>query len=456
MESPGSDKLPADASERRADTATVRVGDGVDLGRGEIRALVAEVNEVIDRRSVETLFQPVVHLATAEVVGYEALARGPAGSRVESPLRLLEAGRLAGRLAELDWACAAAACRAAVAADLHPSMTIFLNFEPETLLTPCPPDLLGPARRALDYLRVMVEMKEELLTGAPDRIFDALAQVHEAGWGVAIDGAAVSAATLALLPLVHPDVLKLDLRGLRQHLATAAAMTDGARTYAEQTGATILAQGVEQVDDLLVAGFAGATYGQGWHFGHPGPLPAAKVMPRAVFPLLPKPAPIAPETPFQIVSQVRPTSITEKRFLVTLSRYLEEQSDAHGPHALLLVSFQSRARSSPASRERLQRLTERAAFTVVLGMTLDDVAHLGNRARMSEIAPGDPIGDEWTVAVLGPHYAGALVARDLGDSTADRNRRFDYVITHDRDLVLSVARVLLRRASKPAASGADL
>jgi hypothetical protein len=36
----------------------------------------------------------------------------------------------------------------------------FLNFEPETLLTPCPPDLLRQAPRALDYLRIMVEMKD--------------------------------------------------------------------------------------------------------------------------------------------------------------------------------------------------------------------------------------------------------------------------------------------------------
>jgi hypothetical protein len=51
------------------------------------------------------------------------------------------------------------------------------------------------------------------------------------------------------------------------------------------------------------------------------------------------------------------------------------------------------------------------------------------------------------VAVVGDHYAGALIARDLGDSGPDRDRRFSFALTHDHDTVLAAARSLLERVT---------
>jgi DICT domain-containing protein len=47
--------------------------------------------------------------------------------------------------------------------------------------------------------------------------------------------------------------------------------------------------------------------------------------------------------------------------------------------------------------------------------------------------------------VIGPRFAAALVARDLGDDGPDERRRYDVVVTHDRDLVIRAAETLLRR-----------
>ncbi|MCY1143784.1 hypothetical protein OWR29_37780 [Actinoplanes sp. Pm04-4] len=46
--------------------------------------------------------------------------------------------------------------------------------------------------------------------------------------------------------------------------------------------------------------------------------------------------------------------------------------------------------------------------------------------------------------MMGPHQAAALVARDLGDSGPETERRFDFAITHDRDLFAEAARPLLQ------------
>jgi DICT domain-containing protein len=54
---------------------------------------------------------------------------------------------------------------------------------------------------------------------------------------------------------------------------------------------------------------------------------------------------------------------------------------------------------------------------------------------------------EWVVIVVAPHYAGALIAQDLGDHCSDMQRRFRYAVITDRDLVLRAARPLMLRMS---------
>ena len=49
------------------------------------------------------------------------------------------------------------------------------------------------------------------------------------------------------------------------------------------------------------------------------------------------------------------------------------------------------------------------------------------------------------MVVIGPHFAAAFVARDLGDEGPDDDRRFEYFMTYDRELVANAARPLLHR-----------
>jgi hypothetical protein len=49
------------------------------------------------------------------------------------------------------------------------------------------------------------------------------------------------------------------------------------------------------------------------------------------------------------------------------------------------------------------------------------------------------------VGVVGSHYAGALIARDCGDAGPEIDRRFEFLVSHDRALVLEAARSLLSK-----------
>lgn len=53
---------------------------------------------------------------------------------------------------------------------------------------------------------------------------------------------------------------------------------------------------------------------------------------------------------------------------------------------------------------------------------------------------------------VGPHFAGALIAADLGDDGPEMERRFRFVNTRDRDVAVRAGRALMLKVT--ALSGA--
>jgi EAL domain-containing protein (putative c-di-GMP-specific phosphodiesterase class I) len=142
-----------------------------------------DFRRVLDERAIQPLFQPLIDLESRHVLGYEALARGPMGSALESPAALFGAAWRAGRVAELDWACRAAAFTGATEAGLGPPFTLFVNAEPVSLGTGCPEDLRPAIERGRERLRVVIEVTERAVAGDPARLLATVAQAREAGWG---------------------------------------------------------------------------------------------------------------------------------------------------------------------------------------------------------------------------------------------------------------------------------
>ena len=68
---------------------------------------------------------------------------------------------------------------------------------------------------------------------------------------------------------------------------------------------------------------------------------------------------------------------------------------------------------------------------------LQQCAKLAQEARV--------LRGEWNVIVLDAHFAAAFTARDLGDGGDDDERRFDFCMTYDRELVIAAARTLMER-----------
>ncbi|MTV24119.1 EAL domain-containing protein [Nitriliruptoraceae bacterium ZYF776] len=404
------------------------------------------IDAVLDRRAVHAVFQPIVELTTGRTVGYEALARGPQGGPLAAPAALFAAATAAGRLAELDWVCRAAALRAA-ARELHPATALFLNAEPAALGAPCPADLEAEVAASSQGRRVVIELTERALTADPHAVLSAVRDARRFGWTVALDDVGADPASLAMLPFVRPEVIKLDM-ALIQGRTTGyvARVVTAVLAHAERTGATVLAEGVEDDAHLELARSIGASLGQGWAFGRPGPLPSEASSPAPTLPVLPRPTETDHGSAFALAASVRTPRLATKRTPLAFSHQLEQRALDVTDEPVLLSCFQSAERFTEATVSRYARLADRCALVVALGRGVALEPAPG--VRGGPLAADDPLVDEWTVVVVTPHFAAALIARDLGDDGPELDRRFEHVITHDRDLVERAATILLARVPR--------
>src|ERR1700710_2790552 len=160
---------------------------------------------------VTAVYQPIVELATMSVVGYEALARW---TSTQDTVGMDVDDRT--RLGFIDWACREAAIAGALDAGLDGEALLFVNVEPRVLGREEPEHagtLLDPAEQEL---QLVVELTERDLLSAPGELLAFAERVRRSGWGLALDDVGVHTESLAALPFLEPDVVKLDI-SLVQH-----------------------------------------------------------------------------------------------------------------------------------------------------------------------------------------------------------------------------------------------
>ena len=205
-------------------------------------------------------------------VGFEALVRGPVGSGLETPAALFDAAQLEGSIAELDWACRETAVETARAAGFRHPLSLFVNAEPSALIATA---AQADHWRSFRDLRCHTELTERALMARPAELLAAIEQIRRQDWGVALDDVGADESSLALMPLIRPDVVKLD-RGLLRPDAGRAASTviQSALAWAADSGASVVAEGIETDEQLDLARGYGIALGQGFLLGRPAALPA--------------------------------------------------------------------------------------------------------------------------------------------------------------------------------------
>src|SRR3954467_3537101 len=422
-------------------------------GKFEVTGALAEaLDEIIRERSIVSVYQPIYDISNPElaredypIVAYEALARGPAGSPLQHPDRLFGTARAAGRLAELDWVCRAAAVRGAMDAGLTAPFTLFCNMEPEAIDSAPPFDLRDTWERAKQEVRVMTEITERAMTLRPAELLSTAGGIRDAGWGIALDDVGAEPASLALMPFLDPDVIKLDLR-LIQDTPTEdlAEVINAVNAEAERSNLTILSEGIETEEHERTSLAFGATRGRGWLYGKPAPLP--KPLPEATksVQLLGRKLGARQARVSRIVGTMQSIRMGSKPILHSMSRHLETQARSLGETAVLLAIFEDAQFFSGTTKARYEELAQEIAFVGVIGPGMSAMAADG--VRGANIDANDELFDEWGIAVVSPHFAAAFVARPYGDrALPEAQRQFQFALTYNRENVVETAHNMMSK-----------
>jgi diguanylate cyclase (GGDEF)-like protein/PAS domain S-box-containing protein len=295
---------------------------------------------------------------------------------------------------------------------------------------------------------VVVEITERAIAARPAELLRTVERVRELGWAIAVDDVGAESMSLAFLPLLCPDVVKLDLRLVQERPGPAVAeIVNAVNAYAERSGAVVLAEGIEHEEHLRTARGLGATLGQGWLFGRPAPGPGAdRPVGELVLPGAGRSTSAVGEvSPFACLPDHVPLRRASKALLIELSKQLEREAMRLGETCVVAATFQEARHFTVSTTQRYRDLVERTGFVCALGEDLPVEPLPGLRG--AALSPEDPLRGEWDVAVLSPHFSAALLARDLGDDGPDRERTFEYALTYERTTVSRAASSLLSRVA---------
>jgi diguanylate cyclase (GGDEF)-like protein len=262
---------------KRSGRTTITVAD-LELDTEQVdqqkRVAMSEaVATVIAERSLRPVYQPLVHLETGRIIGFEGLIRPAPNTPFSSPKALFTAAEVGGRTVDLDLACLAAIIAGAGA--IPDPLLVTLNISPRTLEAP----EFGAARlvnmlheASFPADRVILEVTEREVIHDLPRVVEVLERCQAAGIRIAADDLGAGNAGLRLLSQFRFDVVKIDLslvhagtgrETVRQVLGT---LVDLARRW----DALVVAEGVETQAHLAMIRDLAIDAGQGFLLGRPG------------------------------------------------------------------------------------------------------------------------------------------------------------------------------------------
>jgi len=240
--------------------------------------LAAAVAHVASTRALRPVYQPIISLVTGHPVGFEGLVRPAPDSGFPNAQSLFTAAEIADRIVELDMA--AIETIAARVGRLPPGLYLSLNLSPRSLETEQfhVGELIGILRRhGLEPGQIVVELTEREAIEDLSRLKGNLERVRAAGMRIAADDVGSGNAGLRLLSEIAFDIVKIDLSLVQRGLLheSSLAVLRGLREMARRSGATVVAEGVETPEQLVVLQRLGITSAQGYLLGRPAERPVA-------------------------------------------------------------------------------------------------------------------------------------------------------------------------------------
>jgi EAL domain-containing protein (putative c-di-GMP-specific phosphodiesterase class I) len=242
------------------------------------RELRREFMELLIAGSVRSVYEPVVDSSNFTVFGYEALVRGPEGSKFASPATLFGLAEQEGLLFELDCLCRRKGIEGAH--DFPPGAKLFLNIRPTAIHDPSfQPDALTRTldRCGLSPAHVVFEISEQESIENYQIFREARDAYGRLGFQFALDDTGAGYSSLEAVMELSPEFIKVD-RAFVSGIDQDPARQNMARAFqaiARDMNARLIGEGLDTLEELQMLARLGIPFGQGWLFGKPAPLRAS-------------------------------------------------------------------------------------------------------------------------------------------------------------------------------------
>lgn len=284
-------RVVAEGLIREADAAMYRAKD---RGRGQIAVydqslrattihrleLDTALRYALERDELVVHYQPVFDLATGKIAGTEALVRWQHPKYgLLSPDNFIPLAEDTGLIIQLGHIVLEKACRQLT--DWHEQypelgpFTMAVNISGRQLSSPSLiPDLKNVVEiTGINPAHLDLEITESLLMDDVEFSFEALTQLKELGFNIAVDDFGTGYSSLSYLRSFPVDHLKVDrsfVSGLSRHQGDEAIVVAIIR-LAQTLGLKTVAEGVETADQLKRLRHHGCDFAQGFHLAIPMP-----------------------------------------------------------------------------------------------------------------------------------------------------------------------------------------
>lgn len=232
---------------------------------------IERIQSVISGDTFEMWFQPIVALDGGALKEFEALCRFDTVP-YRSPDTWFNEAALANMGVELELAAVEKAL--AALSVLPPDLSLTLNVSPACLISEGLSDLLFDVPRD----RLLLEVTEHSIVENYEELVRHVDRYRAQGLRLAVDDAGAGYSSLSHIIQLAPDVIKLDMSltrdihtdPIRRSLAHALVH------FAGETGAVIVAEGIEVDQERACLASLGVHFGQGYLISKPLPLDQAR------------------------------------------------------------------------------------------------------------------------------------------------------------------------------------